>query len=55
MLAASLAAKTGKTGDAFAGAMSVRAGVWLYQITDDGLALELTARGTKYYRDGDLN
>ena len=30
-------------------------GVWLYQITDDGLALELTAKGTKYYKDSDLN
>ena len=38
-----------------AGAMSVSPGVWLYQITDDGLALELTAKGTKYYRDDELN
>ncbi len=30
-------------------------GVWLYQLTDDGLAVELTAKGTKYYRDDDLN
>ena len=48
-------AAAAKTGDAFAGAMSVRPGVWLYQITDDGLTLELTAKGTKYYKDGDLN
>jgi hypothetical protein len=27
----------------------------VYQLTDDGLALELTAKGTKYYRDDDLN
>jgi len=30
-------------------------GIWLYQLTDDGLALELTAKGTKYYKDSDLN
>jgi hypothetical protein len=35
--------------------MSVAPGIWLYQLTDDGLALELTAKGTKYYKDGDLN
>jgi hypothetical protein len=28
---------------------------WLYQPTDDGLALELTAKGTKYFKDDDLN
>ena len=25
------------------------------QLTGDGLALELTAKGTKYYKDSDLN
>lgn len=30
-------------------------GIWLYQFSDDGLALELTAKGTKYYRDEALN
>lgn len=49
------AAKAGGKGEAFAGAMSIKPGVWLYQITDDGLALELTAKGTKYYKDSDLN
>jgi hypothetical protein len=29
--------------------------VWLYQVTDKGLALELTAKGTKYYKEGDLD
>jgi len=52
---ASLAAKTGDRGAAFQGAMSVSPGVWLYQLTDDGLAAELTAKGTKYYKDRDLN
>lgn len=49
-------AQTGGQGvDVFAGALSVTPGVWLYQLTDEGLALELTAKGTKYYKDGDLN
>jgi hypothetical protein len=29
--------------------------VWLYQLTDEGLAAELTAKETKYYKDDDLN
>ena len=52
---ATAAAKAGEQGAAFAGAMSVAPGVWLYQLTDDGLALELTAKGTKYYKDDKLN
>jgi len=49
------AAQASGEGASFAGAMSVVPGVWLYQLTDDGLALELTAKGTKYYRDDTLN
>jgi lipid-binding SYLF domain-containing protein len=51
----SAAAKLGDEGGAFAGAMSISPGIWLYQLTDDGLSLELTAKGTKYYKDDDLN
>ena len=51
----SMAAKLGDEGGAFAGAMSVSPGIWLYQLTDDGLALEFTGKGTKYYQDEDLN
>ena len=51
----SAAAKMGDEGGAFAGAMSISPGIWLYQLTDDGLALELTGKGTKYYKDDDLN
>jgi len=51
----SVAAKAGDKGGALAGAMVVKPGVWIYQLTDTGLALELTAKGTKYYRDKDLN
>lgn len=49
------AAKAGDKGSSYQGAVSVGPGVWLYQITDKGLALELTAKGTKYYKDDDLN
>lgn len=49
------AAKLSDQGGAFAGAMSISPGIWLYQLTDDGLALELTAKGTKYYKDSGLN
>jgi len=49
------AAQASGQGAGLAGAMSVAPGVWLYQLTDDGLALELTAKGTKYYKDKDLN
>ena len=46
---------SGQGAEVFAGALSVSPGVWLYQLTDDGLAAELTAKGTKYYKDDDLN
>ena len=49
------AAQAGGQGGSFAGAMSIAPGVWLYQLTDAGLALELTAKGTKYYKDDGLN
>ena len=42
-------------GGAMAGAASVSEGVWMYQLTDKGLALELTGKGTKYSKDKDLN
>ena len=52
---ATAAAKVGDKGNAYQGAVAVAPGVWLYQHTGDGLALELTAKGTKYYKDTDLN
>ncbi|MBU1273981.1 MAG: hypothetical protein KJ720_01260 [Proteobacteria bacterium] len=51
----SAAMKMGEEGGAYAGAISVSPGVWLYQLTDKGLAMELTGKATKYYRDDDLN
>jgi lipid-binding SYLF domain-containing protein len=52
---ATLAAKTADQGLESAGALSVSPGVWLYQITDRGLAAEATVKGTRYYRNRDLN
>ena len=52
---ADAAAKAGKKGGAYSGAMEVAPGVWVYQITKNGLALQLTLQGTKYYKDDDLN
>jgi lipid-binding SYLF domain-containing protein len=49
------AAKTGDGGGSYQGAASVSEGVWMYQMTDKGLALELTGKGTKYFKDDDLN
>ena len=53
---ADAAAKTSpEKGGSMAGAASVSEGVWMYQLTDKGLALELTGKGTKYSKDKDLN
>jgi lipid-binding SYLF domain-containing protein len=52
---ATAAAKNGDKGGAMQGAVSVSDGVWMYQLTDKGLALEITAKSTKYYKDDDLN
>jgi len=48
-------AKAGEKGAAYSGAAEVAPGVWVYQITKNGLALQLTLQGTKYYKDDDLN
>ena len=52
---ATASAKSGDKGAAYQGAVSVSPGVWLYQVSGDSLAVELTAKGTKYYKDTDLN
>ena len=52
---AALSAKAAGVGSGIAGAASVSPGVWVYQLTDDGVAAELTVKGTKYYRDNELN
>jgi lipid-binding SYLF domain-containing protein len=45
----------GQGAQGFAGAVSVTPGVWLYQLSDEGLAIDITAKGTKYFRDDELN
>lgn len=52
---ATVGAQYDDKGGGVAGAVAISKGVWLYQLTDDGLAAELTAKGTKYYKDDDLN
>lgn len=52
---ATASARTGDKGASYQGAVSVAPGVWLYQVSGDSLALELTAKGTKYYKDDELN
>ena len=52
---ATLAAKAGSAGGSMANAISVSPGVWVYQLTEQGLAAEITAKGTRYYRDTGLN
>jgi len=52
---ADAAAKAKQSGAAYSGATNVAPGVWVYQITKNGLALQLTLQGTKYSKDDDLN
>ena len=52
---ATAAAKSKDSGGALQGATSVSPGVWMYQLTDKGIALEVTGKGTKYFKDDDLN
>ena len=52
---ADAAAKAGDKGGAFSGADEIAPGVWVYQITKNGLALQITLQGTKYYKNDDLN
>lgn len=52
---ADAAAKGGEKGLAVAGAIDVGPGVQLYQITENGLALQAALQGTKYWKDDTLN
>jgi len=52
---ATAAAKAEGKGRGLAGAISVSPGIWMYQLTETGLAAEITAKGTKYYKDSSLN
>ena len=52
---ADAAAKSDDKGAALAGAHTVMPGVEVYQITKNGLALQATLQGTKYWKDKNLN
>jgi hypothetical protein len=52
---ATASAQAAGKGASLQGTVSVSPGVWLAQLAGDSLALELTAKGTKYYKDADLN
>lgn len=49
------AAKYESNGNAYQDATVVAPGVLMYQLTDSGLAAEITGKGTKYYKSTDLN
>ncbi len=49
------AAKYEADGGAYQDATVVAPGVLMYQLTDSGLAAEITGKGTKYYKNTDLN
>lgn len=48
-------AKSDQKGGQLAGAGNIAEGVELYQFTKNGLALQATLQGTKYWKDKDLN
>jgi lipid-binding SYLF domain-containing protein len=52
---ATAAAQIDGEGEAVAGAVSISPGIHLYQIIGDGLALELSVKGTKYFKNNELN
>ena len=47
--------KVAEKGSAMSGAVQVSNGIWMYRLTDDGLATDISAAGTKYSKDTDLN
>ena len=52
---ADAAAKSDDKGAAVSGAVTVQPGVEVYQLTKNGVALQVTLQGTKYWKDRDLN
>jgi lipid-binding SYLF domain-containing protein len=52
---ATLNAHAAGEGGGYAGALPVSPGVWIYQLTGDGLAASVTVKGSKYYKADDLN
>ncbi len=52
---ADAAAQSGDKGESYGGAISVAPGVLLYKLTKNGVALQATIQGTKYWQSEDLN
>jgi lipid-binding SYLF domain-containing protein len=52
---ADAAAKLADKGDAINLAITVAPGIRLYKLTQNGLALQATIQGTKYWKDGEMN
>ena len=52
---ADAAAKLSEKGAAFGAAITVAPGIRLYKLTQNGLALQATIQGTKYWKDSELN
>ncbi|MGB8433380.1 MAG: YSC84-related protein [Burkholderiales bacterium] len=52
---ANLSAMVADQGGTFTGAVSVSPGVYLYQLTETGLAASITLSGTKFFKDTDLH
>lgn len=52
---ADAAAKAGKDGGALNASITVEPGIRIYKLTQNGLALQATIQGTKYWKDDDLN
>lgn len=52
---ATAAANDGVNGGSLEGAAMVADGIWVYQLTTKGLALEIAIKGTRIFPDKDLN
>jgi lipid-binding SYLF domain-containing protein len=49
------AVQGGGQGGSISGAIPIATGVWVFQITEAGLAAELGITGAKYFKDSELN
>ena len=49
------AAKIKTSGEAYAGAVTVSSGVYMYQVTEEGLIVGVSITGGKFYLDKELN
>ncbi|PHS56586.1 MAG: hypothetical protein COB17_08625 [Sulfurimonas sp.] len=52
---ANASAKYKEEGKAYNAAITIAPGIRMYKLTKNGLSLQATIHGTKYWKDGDLN